>query len=152
MKKENPWLGQSSDSNCGVLFHFILAFLSISLLVSTALMPGCASRQASTSQQTQQKEAILQQCGFRAVPVRTPQQLQQIQTLPPARVSLVQRNGFRYYVFPDPAQQILYVGTQDEYSLYQNYLSVQGMNAELGSGNESFIGWDDPNWGSWDSK
>src|SRR5262249_48613111 len=116
-----------------------------------------------------QKEAILQQCGFKAVQATTPQQQQQMATLPPGKISVVQRNGNRYYVFPDPPRQMLYVGRDEQYLLYQNYLSNQAENAqydaiskmdpsvakynneaEVLSGNVSIAGWDDGGWGSWD--
>jgi len=97
--------------------------------------------------------------------------MQQIGTLPPGKISVVQRNGTRYYVFPDPPRQMLYVGRDEQFLLYQNYLSNQAENAqydaiskadpsvakynneaEVLSGNESLTGWDDGSWGSWDPK
>jgi hypothetical protein len=171
MKKQIPWLKYSSNSNRWFLLRFIPALLGIALLVSTTLITGCTSTDAQAAQQNQQKEAVLQQCGFKAVPVTTPQQLQQIRTLPPGKLSVVQRNAARYYVFPDPPRQMLYVGHAEQYLLYQNYLSNQAENAqynaiskadpsvakynneaEILSRTESVTGWDDATWGSWDAK
>jgi hypothetical protein len=72
------------------------------------LLAGCAS--SSPSPAVQRKEALLTQSGFKMIAANTPQQLQQIQWLPPDRISIVNRNGKRYYVYPDPGQKALYVG------------------------------------------
>jgi hypothetical protein len=149
--------------------HWIIALGSLMLLVSAVLNTGCASSSQQTSNATLQKEALLQKCGFKAVPATTPQQLQQIGTLPPGKISVVQRNWTRYYVFPDPPRKMLYVGRDEQYLLYQNYLSNQAENAqynaiskedpsiakynnmaEVLSGNVSVAGWEDASWGSWD--
>jgi hypothetical protein len=142
--------------------------IAAALSVYAAALASCTTgKQAAT--QTLHKEAVLQRCGFKAVPVRTPQQQQQMGTLTPDKISVVQRKGTRYYVFPDPARQMLYVGRDDQYLLYQNYLSNQAENAqydaiskadpsvakynneaEVLSGNVNFAGWDDSSWGSWD--
>ena len=167
MKRLIPWLRSSGNSNGRI--HFILALGGLTLMVNTALNTGCASPNQQAAKRNLQKEAVLQQCGFKAVPVTTPQQLQQIGTLPPSKISAVQRHGKRYYVFPDPSRQMLYVGRDQQYLLYQNYLSNQAENAqydamskadpsvakynneaEVLSGNASIAGWDDATWGSWD--
>jgi len=167
MKGPFPWLKQSGNANRPV--HFLLALGSLTLLVSAALNTGCASSNQQTAQRILQKEAVLQQCGFKAVPVTTPQQLQQMGTLPPGKISAVQRNGTRYYVFPDPSRHMLYVGRDQQYSLYQNYIFNQAENAqydaiskadpsaakynnqvEVLSGTEGIAGWNDGSWGSWD--
>ena len=169
MKRSIPWLKQSGNSNRWIPLYFVLALGALTLLVSTTLNTGCASSNQQTGKRTLKKEAILQQCGFKTVPATTPKQLQQLGTLPPDKISVVQRNGTRYYVFPDPARQMLYVGRDEQYLLYQNYRSNQAENAqydaiskadpsvakynneaEVLSGNESIAGWDDGTWGSWD--
>jgi hypothetical protein len=144
--------------------------LFAALAFCTAALVACNTEKQAENR-TVQKEAVLQQCGFKAIPARTPQQLQQMGTLTPDKISVVQRNGTRYYVFPDPVRQMLYVGRDDQYLLYQNYLSNQAENAqydaiskadpsvakynneaEVLSGNENVAGWEDSSWGSWDSK
>jgi hypothetical protein len=169
MKTPITFLKQSGNSNRRLPVHCILALGCLMLLVSMALNTGCASSNQQIAKATLQKETVLQQCGFKAVPVTTPQQLQQIGTLPPDKISVVQRNWTRYYVFPDPPRKMLYVGRDEQYLLYQNYLSNQAENAqydaiskadpsiakynneaEVLSGNASIAGWEDPGWGSWD--
>ena len=145
------------------------AGLRLALLVSAGLMIGCVSTAQKAAQHDRRQEAVLQQSGFKAVPIKTPQQLQLVQSLPSGKLSVVRRNGARYYVYPDLAKQTLFVGGDDQFLRYQNYLSDQAENAqydsisksdpsvarynnqaEILSGNERIAGWDDENWGSWD--
>jgi hypothetical protein len=139
------------------------------LAFCTAALAACNTEKQAENR-TVQKEAILQQCGFKAVQATTPQQQQQMATLPPDKISVVQRNGNRYYLFPDPRQQMLYVGRDEQFLVYQNYLSNQAENAqydaiskadpsvakynnaaEVLSGNENLMNWDNGSWASWDS-
>ena len=141
----------------------LLVFVGAALLV---LVAGCAT--SSPSPAVQRKEARLTQCGFKMIAATTPQQLQQIQSLPPDRLSVVHRNGKRYYVYPDPAQKVLYVGHDTQYQAYMNQLEnrqetkaydqfAQGdpslqryeHQAEVLSGLEYSTGWDQ-GWGSWE--
>jgi hypothetical protein len=169
MKRLITWLIRTGDSNRRFPVHFILALGSLTVLAGAALSTGCTSPTQQAAKRTQQKEAVLQQCGFKAVPVTTAQQLQRIGTLPSGRVSAVQRDGSTYYVFPDPPRKMLYVGREQQYFVYQNYRSNQAENAqydaiskadpsvakynneaEVLSGNEGMMGWDDASWGAWD--
>jgi hypothetical protein len=138
------------------------------LAFCTASLAACNTEKPAQNA-TAHKEAILQQCGFKAIAATSPQQQQQMATLPPDKISVVQRNGKRYYVFPDPQQQMLYVGRDEQFLVYQNYLSNQAENAqydaisrgdpgvakynnaaEVLSGNESLMNWDNGSWASWD--
>jgi hypothetical protein len=40
-------------------------------------------------------------------------------SLPAAKVSLVKHKGRRYYVYPDPARNVLYVGNKAQFQAYQ---------------------------------
>src|SRR5271166_785906 len=42
-----------------------------------------------------------------------------LKTLPPNKVTLVQRNGKNYYVYADPAHYQIFVGTPSQYQRYQ---------------------------------
>jgi hypothetical protein len=93
-----------------------------------------------------------------------------MQMLPPDRISVVNRSGTRYYVFPDPAKKVLYVGNDSQYQAYANQranmqevkqydsiskgdpsLAKYENEAELLSGTEYSAGWDQ-SWGSWDAQ
>jgi hypothetical protein len=89
------------------VFSLIGAFTFLTLVV------GC------TSTQTQNKENLLIAAGFRTVIANTPQRQQQLKTLPPNKVALVQRNGKNYYVYADPAHYQIYVGNPAQYQKYQ---------------------------------
>jgi len=85
-------------------------------MTATALMAiaaGCATTPA------QRTEKLLTQSGFKAVPATTAAQQQQINTLPPAKVSLVKHKGRIFYAYPDHARNVLYVGNKAQYQAYQ---------------------------------
>ena len=88
----------------------LASFQFISVAVALTLAVGCAT--------TKQTEQMLSAAGFKAVVPNTPQQEQQIKTLPADKLTVAHRNGKIYYVFPDPAHNRLYVGSPDQ---YQNY-------------------------------
>jgi hypothetical protein len=57
--------------------------------------------------------------GFKAITPKTAAQKQKLQNLPPGKVTMVQKAGKTYYVFPDPAHNLAYVGGPREYRQYQ---------------------------------
>jgi hypothetical protein len=81
----------------------------------TALLVGCASTQTTT----QNRESMLVASGFKAITPKTAAQKQKLQNLPPGKVTMVQKAGKTYYVFPDPAHNLAYVGGPREYRQYQ---------------------------------
>ncbi|HSS69256.1 MAG TPA: hypothetical protein VLQ46_01235 [Casimicrobiaceae bacterium] len=56
--------------------------------------------------------------GFRIVDAKTKLQQERLEALPQGRVSERQRTGKTFFVYPDPANRQLYVGTQKEYDAY----------------------------------
>ena len=73
-------------------------FASLNLVGAIALLAiavGCAN--------TQHTESLLSAAGFTTIIANTPQRQQHLKTLPPDKVTLVQRNGKNYYVYADPA-------------------------------------------------
>src|SRR6476620_5076576 len=75
-------------------------------------MNGCAST-SQTSMQS--KESMLVAAGFKTITPKTAAQKQKLQNLPPGKVTMVQKKGKTYYIFPDPAQNKAYVGGPKEY-------------------------------------
>jgi hypothetical protein len=110
----------------------------VGIVALLALAVGCTT--------TSKRENLLSAAGFKMVPAATPEQKAHLQTLPPDKVTMVQREGKTYFVFPDRKQQVLYVGQQAQYDEYQklrlqNQLAEEQMNAaELNS---------EPAWGVW---
>ena len=110
----------------------------VGILALLALGVGCAT--------TTKTENMLSAAGFKMMPAATPEQKAHLKTLPPDKVTMVQREGKTYFVFPDLKQQVLYVGQQAQYDEYQklriqNQLAQDQMSAaELNS---------EPAWGAW---
>ena len=69
-------------------------FFGLVACAVAAVVAGCAS--SAPDQKIQRKEALLSTCGFKVVNAATPQQLQQMQMLPPDRIFVVNRGGTRY--------------------------------------------------------
>src|SRR5215471_9172179 len=122
MKRMLQQANQRGSLSSWPAVHCILALANLVLLAAIAFSTGCSSTSQQAANRYLQKEAVLQQCGFKAIQVTTPEQVQRMSTLPPGKISVVQRNGNRYYVFPDQSRQMLYVGRDDQYLRYQNYL------------------------------
>ena len=94
---------------------------SIIAIALAALAIGCATNQFT--------ESMLSAAGFKAMPATTPQQQAHLKTLPADKVTTVVRDGKTYYVYPDKAHQMLYVGQAAQYQEYQK-LRVQNQLAE----------------------
>jgi hypothetical protein len=106
-----------------------------------ALTAGCAS--------TRQTEDLLSAAGFKSVPATTPEQQAHLKTLPARKVTVVERNGKTYFVYPDVKQNMLYVGQQAQYQQYQKLreqyqMALEQENAAEMRANE---GWG--MWGPW---
>jgi len=72
---------------------------------------GCSS--------TANQENMLSAAGFKRVPADTPQRQAHLQSLPADRITPVQRDGVTYYTYPDPKQNVLYVGQESQYQEYR---------------------------------
>src|SRR5881398_4198635 len=111
----------------------ILSFKTISAAALLALTIGCASTQTST----QNRENMLMASGFKVITPKTPAQQQKLQNLPPGKITMIQKAGKTYYIFPDPAHNQAYVGGPKQYRHYQelrttNKLAQENLeNAEM---------------------
>jgi hypothetical protein len=108
------------------------------------LAAGCAT--------TKHTETFLTAAGFKVVVATTPKQEQRLKVLPPGKITMVQRNGKTYYVFPDAAHNQIYLGTPNE---YQNYRQIVADNKiaeqnRMGAEMLSADGDDWNDWGSWE--
>jgi hypothetical protein len=81
----------------------------------TAALVGCSTTQTTT----QNRESMLAASGFKAITPKTAAQKQKLQNLPPGKVTMVQKAGKTYYIFPDPAHNLAYVGGPGAYRQYQ---------------------------------
>jgi hypothetical protein len=91
----------------------------IGAVALAAVVGGCATSPV------QRTEALLSQNGFKPVAASTAAQQQRMQSLPPDQISAVKRHGQTYYVYPDPARNLLYVGNKAQYQAYQTALQDQ---------------------------
>ena len=82
-----------------------------------AFAAGCAS--------TKQTEDLLTAAGFKARPATTAAQQAHLKSLSAHKVSLLRKEGKTYYVFPDTARNILYVGDSAQYEEYQKLRKQQ---------------------------
>src|SRR5437773_9872379 len=91
-----------------------------------AVLAGCASTQTST----QNRESMLVASGFKVITPKTAAQQQKLQALPPGKVTMIQKGGKTYYVFPDPAHNRAHVGRPREYQAYQQLRATNKLVAE----------------------
>ena len=124
-------------------------FFTLITAVCTALLINCASTQTST----QHRESMLVASGFKVITPKTTAQQQKLQNLPPGKVTMVQKAGKTYYVFPDPAHNQAYVGGPRQYRHYQqlradNKLANENLEtAEMYQ--DASMQWSV--WGGWDA-
>jgi hypothetical protein len=113
--------------------------LTISVLV--ALVGGCST--------TKDTENMLSAAGFKAVPADTPQKEAHLKSLPADKLTTADRNGTLYYTFPDPKQNILYVGQEPQYQKYRQLrLEKQMADEQLNAAEmNNDAAWN--NWGAW---
>ena len=104
-------------------------FSLFSLVLLLAGAAGCASSRPT--------ESRLSASGFKVIPATTPQQLQQLATLPAGRVTPVQRQGKVYFVYPDSSQKLLFVGGQKQYQSYQQLLLDEQATAAANQATEA---------------
>jgi hypothetical protein len=115
--------------------NLILLTGAMAFGLAVTLLTGCVSPKA-----VQQKEALLTSVGFKAVTVATPEQKNLLNTLPSDRLSAITRAGKVYFVYPDPARKVLYVGSNSQYLDYQVKAQTQGL--EAGAWDSAFGDWD----------
>ena len=75
-------------------------FRILSALALLAMAAGCANIQS--------KEDSLVAAGFKVVAPKNAAQQQKLKALPPDKVTMVQKSGKTYYVFPDAANNQAY--------------------------------------------
>src|SRR5438034_4793583 len=128
------------------LRHILLATI---MAAGTVLLVNCASTQTST----QNRESMLAASGFKTITPKTAAQQQKLQKLPTGKGTMVQKKGRTYYIFPDPAHNLAYVGGPKQYQQYQqlradNKLAKESLEtAEMSQ--DASMQWSV--WGGWDA-
>jgi hypothetical protein len=103
-----------------------LISLPSTLVACAGLLVGCATTQTST----QNKESMLVASGFKTITPKTAAQQQKLQNLPRGKVTMIQKKGKTYYIFPDPANNRAYVGGPRQYQAYQQLRAENKLTRE----------------------
>jgi hypothetical protein len=130
--------------------HIFTGFNLIGAVALLALAASCTL----TQRETRNKEKFLIAAGFKVIVPHTVAQQQTLKALPSDRVTLVQKDGKTYYVFPDAANNRAYVGGPTQYQAYKQIrTAIQFRNESLeaaGLGQETdwgtWEGWGGPGW------
>jgi CheY-like chemotaxis protein len=140
----------TTTKNEKAMKHIFTGFRLVGAFAFLALAVGCASTQ------TQTKENLLIAAGFKAIVPRTAAQQQKLQALPAGKVTLVQKDGKTYYVFPDAANNQAYVGGPTQYQAYRQLrlanklanenLEAAEMNQDASMNWGTWGGWGGPGW------
>ena len=122
--------------------YTISGFSPIGAFALLVLVLGCSSTQ------TQNKENLLIAAGFKVIVPSTAVQQQKLQALPAGKVTLVQKDGKTYYVFPDAANNQAYVGGPTQYQAYKQLRlenKLTNENLEAAEMNQDAA----MDWGAW---
>jgi hypothetical protein len=85
---------------------------------------GCSTTTNNTTEiRTSQKEMLLTQAGFKAMPVTTPAHQKELSKLPVDKVSAVKNQGKLYYVYPTGAKDQILIGRQAQFDAYKKMLA-----------------------------
>ena len=122
----------------------IVSFKMISAIALLALTVGCATTQTGT----QSKESMLVASGFKTITPKTAAQQQKLQKLPPGHITMIQKAGKTYYIFPDAAHNQAYVGGPNEYQAYQQLRAENKLASENLETAEMYQD-ASMNWGAW---
>ena len=80
--------------------------------VVIALSIGCSTTNS-------ERASMLSAAGFKAQSANTPERQAHLKSLPRNQFTQVQRNGTVFYTYPDPKQNVLYVGREEQFQQYQ---------------------------------
>jgi hypothetical protein len=106
--------------------QILTSFKLIAGLMLLILAIGCAT----TKTAIQSKEDMLIASGFKTITPKNATQQQKLQALPPGHIAMIQKAGKTFYVFPDAAQNLAYVGGPAEYQAYQQARAAKNLADE----------------------
>ena len=98
------------------------SFKMIGVTALVALAVGCTTTNTNTD--------LLSAAGFRRFPADTPQKQELLKTLTPGRLTLITYKGKQFYVQPDVANNLAFVGTPAEYQTYQQLRLARQLSNE----------------------
>jgi hypothetical protein len=87
------------------------AFLALTVSVFVAGHAAAATPRIDESQ--------LLTLGFKVLVATTPVQKEWVKTLAPGQIRPMQRNGRKFFIYPDASRNQIYVGGPEEYAAYE---------------------------------
>jgi hypothetical protein len=121
--------------------YIVTSIKAVAAVAFLALAVGCAS-------DLQSKENLAIAAGFKTITPSTPDQVARLKNLPVDKVTRVTQNGKTYYVLPDVANNVAYVGGPQQYQSYQQLRlarNISNQNLEAAAMNDDAS----MNWGAW---
>ena len=112
------------------------AKIAIQLVCAAALaafLPACSTTGSATGSTatTPQMVTQLTQAGFTPYSAKTAEQKAHIQSLPADKLTKVNRHGKNMWVYPDAANNQVYVGNSAQYKAFRAARKAQtGLNSE----------------------
>ena len=89
----------------------------LKVLTAVAVSVFIASIAAAAAPRVDESQLLT--LGFKVLVASTPVQEKWVQSLPPGQIRAMQRNGKKYFIYPDAARKQIYVGGPAEYEAYQ---------------------------------
>ena len=111
--------------------HLVNLVAILCATVVFGVVAGCATSPPPPPPVDQSQLLV---AGFKIVVAKTTQQQEHVRALRPGAITEWQRTGVHYFVYPDAANNRIYVGTPKEYAAYQrlrpgNYPSLAAQDA-----------------------
>lgn len=94
--------------------HLVRLRAVLTALAAAVFFAGCTA-----TAPTRVDEGELLALGFQVLVATTTLQQEWIQTLPPGQIRPMQRNGRKFFVYPDAPRKQIYVGGPKEFAAYQ---------------------------------
>jgi len=132
---------QQCQTNKNTMKHILIKGLAALALLTFAV--GCASS-------LQSKENLAVAAGFKTITPTKPNQIARLKSLPADKVTRVTHKGKTYYVLPDVANNVAYVGGPQQYQAYQQLRlarKLSNQNLEAAAMNQAAA--EDNSWGAW---
>ena len=116
-----------------------IAIFLVCAAALAALLPACnttgttggGTTTAATTGTAAQVVPWLVEAGFTTYPAKTAAQKAHIQSLPPNKLTKVNRQGTFMWVYPDAANNQLYVGNSQDYKIFRKLRqSKTGLDSE----------------------
>lgn len=89
----------------------------LSVLRALAVLALAAGGATAATPRIDERE--LSDLGFKVLVATTPAQQEWVKRLPPGKIRPMQRNGKKYFIYPDAPRNQVYVGGLKEYAAYQ---------------------------------